>query len=93
MATRMKAPTIAPTGCPSCKRVGLPGMPCLCCAEDAHGRAVRAADRELRFGHEAATVRMRCAEDARAAWVGCDVLGEHFDRWLFRMGVGLEVPP
>lgn len=90
MTARAKAPTVAPMGCPACKRLGIPGTACAVCVEAAHGAAVRRADRELRFGRDAATVRMAVASDARAAWVGANLLIDELGVLL--MHVGFEVP-
>lgn len=84
----MKAPIVTPTGCPVCGCGGVPGTSCAVCARHAHGVEVRRHDHALRFGTAAATVRMRHAEDARAAWCGADLLLDV----AVLAGVGFEVP-
>lgn len=86
----MKAPIVTPTGCPRCGSGGVPGTACAVCTRHAHGVAVRRRDHELRFGREPAKVRMRAAEDARAAWVGADLLLDNLGVLLVR--VGFELP-
>ena len=73
-------------------------MPCGRCVEAAHGAAVRATEaraREVHGGHgqpSAELLRMlhtrQC--DARAAWVGANVLLDELGLLLLR--VGLELP-
>lgn len=89
---RCKAPTIAPTGCLSCSAIGIPGTPCASCVMRAHNAAVRLADQAMRFGSGTVTakVRMCAAEDARAAWVGAELLLDGLGVLL--VCVGFELP-
>ncbi|MEK9646459.1 MAG: hypothetical protein VW547_13025 [Alphaproteobacteria bacterium] len=84
----MKAPIVTPTGCACCGSGGVLGTACAVCTRHAHGVEVRRHDHALRFGTAAATVRMQCAEDARAAWCGADLLLDV----AALAGVGFEVP-
>ena len=88
----MRAPIVTPTGCPSCSAIGIPGTPCASCVMRAHNAAVRAADQAMRFGSGTVTaeVRMCAAEDARAAWVGAELLLDGLGVLLVR--VGFELP-
>lgn len=97
MTARRKAPTVRATGCPVCKKLGIPGTSCAVCVEAAHGawlRRVRAAQLEglARFGPgcDVAEMLLDELERALAGWVGACLLLDELGVLLVR--VGFEVP-
>lgn len=88
---RQKASRVTASGrCLTCGETGIPRTACKRCVRTAHGAAVTRLNALLRVGTAPAVERMRDAEEARAAWVGADLLLEQRGRFLH---VGFEVPP
>lgn len=92
----MKAPIVTPTGCPVCRRMGIPGTSCATCIRRAHGDALqlvntdaREAERD-RFLRAKGKMLARVRIDLVAAHAGAEVLLGAFGFLLVR--VGFEVP-